>query len=100
MAFKMKGFPMHRTSAFKQSNNVSPLKQGGLEYCPECGQVFEGEDAFNQMAEHIHEAHFGGGPFSGTPGYTPHQDPGGWEPGDPTGTADQKEIDERFMTPD
>ena len=88
MAFKMRGW----------SN--SPIKQGGLEYCPECGDVFEGEDAYAQMAQHIFEEHFGGGPGSGTPGYTPHQDPTGWEPGDPTGTADQKEIDERFVTPD
>ena len=56
MAFKMRGW----------SN--SPIKQGGLEYCPECGDVFEGEDAYAQMAQHIFEEHFGGGPGSGTPG--------------------------------
>ena len=81
-------------------NQNSPMKQGGMEICPECGEIFEGQDAFAQMAQHIHEAHLGGGPGTGTPGYVPHDDPTGWDPGDPTGTADDPVLDdERTRTP-
>jgi hypothetical protein len=88
MTFKMKnGSPMKRNFGV----GSSPMKQGsGIEYCPECGEVFEGEDAWNQMNAHIFNAHFGGGPGSGTPGYIPRNDPSGWEPGDPTGPSISK----------
>jgi len=57
MGFKMKrkGFPM---------NQNSPMKQGGIYECPECGAAFElPEDLADHMADHL-----SGDTGTGTPG--------------------------------
>lgn len=80
-------------------NQNSPMKQGGLVECPECGWSIEAtsDPGYDQMLlmDHVQDVHMGGSTGPGTPGYHSPSNPGGWSGDTPTNTGGPTRADRR-----